>query len=168
MIRRPPRSTLFPYTTLFRSVLHFLQDHGGDFRRRTFLPLGHHAHVAIRSRDHFVGHRLDLSLHFVKAAAHESLDGVNRVFRVGDRLPLGHLPDQTLAGFRKPHHRGGRPSPFRVCDDGRLTAFHYCDDGVGCSKVDANNLTHLLPPPSGCLRYDAPPETSGRFDTPGG
>src|SRR2546422_11218359 len=23
MIRRPPRSTLFPYTTLFRSILHF-------------------------------------------------------------------------------------------------------------------------------------------------
>src|SRR3989442_14254619 len=30
MIRRPPRSTLFPYTTLFRS----LDDlHGGDLRR---------------------------------------------------------------------------------------------------------------------------------------
>src|SRR5438034_11153528 len=28
MIRRPPRSTLFPYTTLFRSVLEF--DHIGD------------------------------------------------------------------------------------------------------------------------------------------
>src|SRR5260370_4786769 len=27
MIRRPPRSTLFPYTTLFRS------DHGGTFRQ---------------------------------------------------------------------------------------------------------------------------------------
>src|SRR5258706_5090379 len=26
MIRRPPRSTLFPYTTLFRSELHFLID----------------------------------------------------------------------------------------------------------------------------------------------
>src|SRR2546422_5344967 len=25
MIRRPPRSTLFPYTTLFRSLLHFLR-----------------------------------------------------------------------------------------------------------------------------------------------
>src|SRR5574340_1619868 len=25
MIRRPPRSTLFPYTTLFRSVRHFTQ-----------------------------------------------------------------------------------------------------------------------------------------------
>src|SRR3712207_1544007 len=30
MIRRPPRSTLFPYTTLFRSVLHrLLLDHLG-------------------------------------------------------------------------------------------------------------------------------------------
>src|SRR5256885_6563025 len=31
MIRRPPRSTLFPYTTLFRSVIDFLV--GGDGRR---------------------------------------------------------------------------------------------------------------------------------------
>src|SRR5256885_17186016 len=28
MIRRPPRSTLFPYTTLFRSVAQPLLDHG--------------------------------------------------------------------------------------------------------------------------------------------
>src|SRR2546430_4325227 len=27
MIRRPPRSTLFPYTTLFRSLLELEQDH---------------------------------------------------------------------------------------------------------------------------------------------
>src|SRR2546430_11383163 len=27
MIRRPPRSTLFPYTTLFRSPEYFLQSH---------------------------------------------------------------------------------------------------------------------------------------------
>src|ERR1039457_7311451 len=33
MIRRPPRSTLFPYTTLFRSVVP--ADRGGPFRRRT-------------------------------------------------------------------------------------------------------------------------------------
>src|SRR5258708_18850713 len=32
MIRRPPRSTLFPYTTLFRS------DHGGDFFTVLSLP----------------------------------------------------------------------------------------------------------------------------------
>src|SRR2546425_5144840 len=30
MIRRPPRSTLFPYTTLFRSVLHRLRDAGNS------------------------------------------------------------------------------------------------------------------------------------------
>src|SRR5258708_24235279 len=30
MIRRPPRSTLFPYTTLFRSVLHSGQCLGTD------------------------------------------------------------------------------------------------------------------------------------------
>src|SRR2546426_7726886 len=30
MIRRPPRSTLFPYTTLFRSRRHVVDDHGAD------------------------------------------------------------------------------------------------------------------------------------------
>src|SRR3712207_6505176 len=35
MIRRPPRSTLFPYTTLFRSGLpHFTLDLEEQFRRR--------------------------------------------------------------------------------------------------------------------------------------
>src|SRR2546429_8745603 len=32
MIRRPPRSTLFPYTTLFRSTLGELRGVGDDFR----------------------------------------------------------------------------------------------------------------------------------------
>src|SRR3712207_8708703 len=35
MIRRPPRSTLFPYTTLFRSVPYKIQpERDGFFRRR--------------------------------------------------------------------------------------------------------------------------------------
>src|SRR3712207_8008142 len=34
MIRRPPRSTLFPYTTLFRSDLVGLEVRGGDGGRR--------------------------------------------------------------------------------------------------------------------------------------
>src|SRR3989442_2903343 len=37
MIRRPPRSTLFPYTTLFRS--HKLLDLGQWWRETTTLPL---------------------------------------------------------------------------------------------------------------------------------
>src|SRR3712207_8479839 len=34
MIRRPPRSTLFPYTTLFRSGVRQLLDHGLGLRHR--------------------------------------------------------------------------------------------------------------------------------------
>src|SRR2546422_2403434 len=34
MIRRPPRSTLFPYTTLFRSIEHLLGAVGERRRRR--------------------------------------------------------------------------------------------------------------------------------------
>src|SRR5256885_11259589 len=34
MIRRPPRSTLFPYTTLFRSVEQVHRQRGGEHRRR--------------------------------------------------------------------------------------------------------------------------------------
>src|SRR2546422_1375786 len=39
MIRRPPRSTLFPYTTLFRSVI-VLQDRPVGYRDRSGLTAG--------------------------------------------------------------------------------------------------------------------------------
>src|SRR2546422_3280231 len=35
MIRRPPRSTLFPYTTLFRSDLEFVHSAAGTVESRT-------------------------------------------------------------------------------------------------------------------------------------
>src|SRR5256885_13290799 len=38
MIRRPPRSTLFPYTTLFRSHVHLHDNRGGNLDLH--LPLG--------------------------------------------------------------------------------------------------------------------------------
>src|SRR3712207_6991361 len=40
MIRRPPRSTLFPYTTLFRSqlMLHTYSDHVNDFDMTSRFP----------------------------------------------------------------------------------------------------------------------------------
>src|SRR3989440_7718308 len=41
MIRRPPRSTLFPYTTLFRSVVHVARQ-GHVVRRRTLLRRSAH------------------------------------------------------------------------------------------------------------------------------
>src|SRR5256885_4020204 len=66
MIRRPPRSTLFPYTTLFRSVAlrrsaHFVQtDHAIEaVECRVFHALGHHrrselleAQQKFRSEEH--------------------------------------------------------------------------------------------------------------------
>src|SRR3712207_7916590 len=45
MIRRPPRSTLFPYTTLFRSW--FTDEHGLDVLRET---LAHYPRMAQRVR----------------------------------------------------------------------------------------------------------------------
>src|SRR3974390_3771372 len=44
MIRRPPRSTLFPYTTLFRS--------GRHFRGRRATALAHEGAGGLRSEEH--------------------------------------------------------------------------------------------------------------------
>src|SRR2546425_2223461 len=48
MIRRPPRSTLFPYTTLFRSRLHgpLLPIHGADGHAPEVLLVVEHLGVA--------------------------------------------------------------------------------------------------------------------------
>src|SRR5438105_9426700 len=40
MLRRPPRSTLFPYTTLFRSVQKVLRGHTGNVLGLAFSPDG--------------------------------------------------------------------------------------------------------------------------------
>src|SRR2546430_6379049 len=49
MIRRPPRSTLFPYTTLFRSD--FSTD-GGDQTNGLSEPLNAPQYFALRSEEH--------------------------------------------------------------------------------------------------------------------
>src|SRR2546427_7965042 len=51
MIRRPPRSTLFPYTTLFRSAP---RPGGNDQRRRGVLSL---SHAGARAQPVLLGHR---------------------------------------------------------------------------------------------------------------
>src|SRR2546430_7616350 len=51
MIRRPPRSTLFPYTTLFRSGFRSEANSGtGDLRRTPGIPRGHR--MGDRERHH--------------------------------------------------------------------------------------------------------------------
>src|SRR5256885_12175998 len=53
MIRRPPRSTLFPYTTLFRSAAHPVDRELGGLGDQHH---GHHARLQ-RVADHQVGDR---------------------------------------------------------------------------------------------------------------
>src|SRR3712207_8197089 len=43
MIRRPPRSTLFPYTTLFRSLLHVITKKGLGYAPAMKNPVWFHA-----------------------------------------------------------------------------------------------------------------------------
>src|SRR2546425_2482532 len=50
MIRRPPRSTLFPYTTLFRSAMNAVEHVWGTARRR--VCLGGPGREAYRSEEH--------------------------------------------------------------------------------------------------------------------
>src|SRR5256885_12471734 len=55
MIRRPPRSTLFPYTTLFRSEIELAVDRDAIARRGDFIAADHvvgGAGVHVRSEEH--------------------------------------------------------------------------------------------------------------------
>src|SRR2546425_9453204 len=127
MIRRPPRSTLFPYTTLFRSPN---TDELGD-QRRTLLPLdldghlGRHANAVAR---HLVvaedplaqadarsrGHGAD-EANLVRAVVDapappadleqrggHSWDERQRQGAVSDRLAPGHLAPGPLAVHGSP------------------------------------------------------------------
>src|SRR2546430_8583072 len=57
MIRRPPRSTLFPYTTLFRSLLPRARARGSLFAKRSPLPLVEGAPRGLRAALHRVRRR---------------------------------------------------------------------------------------------------------------
>src|SRR5260370_31607489 len=69
MIRRPPRSTLFPYTTLFRSVFQdrkgCLVGHKKATYRETMLAVARLDHVAVapRSRRRSEEHTSELQSH---------------------------------------------------------------------------------------------------------
>src|SRR3989454_9236473 len=96
MIRRPPRSTLFPYTTLFRSVSHGRFDSwlvAGDYRRyfRTSLRSA----VAVRLLGYYSGGERPRPVNIG-----------------GARAPRGYPPDGYVARTRAPLlNAQGRVSP---------------------------------------------------------
>src|SRR3712207_7326059 len=77
MIRRPPRSTLFPYTTLFRSAVRLLGHHVVDDGQQLVLP------------EELLG---DLADHVLERLAHGALDLAEEVLedRKSTRLNSSH------------------------------------------------------------------------------
>ena len=125
--------------------LELLEDHRRDLGRGVALAVGDDLDAVglgvllDRVRDEGL-RALDLGV--VPAAAHEALDRVDGVGRVGDRLALGQLADDALAGLAKPTTDGTVRLPSERRDDGGLAALHHRDDGVRRSEVDADDLAH--------------------------
>src|SRR6266446_10185546 len=122
MIRRPPRSTLFPYTTLFRSLQRRDQATGGGIERVVLLPPGEIHHVAAVQleggdlvADAFIGAGQGLA----DGAADALQDrlfafGVRRnVLVYGLEVGLGHAPPFPSSAHGNQRTCEGRPSRCR-------------------------------------------------------
>src|SRR2546422_6279806 len=85
MIRRPPRSTLFPYTTLFRSIAGT-----GDERRRLTTQIGA---LGLADRVHLLDHvaQVDALIHDSDVLVMPSrAEGLGSVDRKSTRLNSSH------------------------------------------------------------------------------
>src|SRR5256885_4356860 len=84
MIRRPPRSTLFPYTTLFRSNRRKVDSHeaGNEAPRRKYDPVGQRCNELT----HRIAERRTQQLHVEPQEQH-----VNEEDRKSTRLNSSHL-----------------------------------------------------------------------------
>src|SRR3989449_10673611 len=89
MIRRPPRSTLFPYTTLFRSLRDVIEDLAAVVAAR-MRPCGRSVGRLDRVPDVFA-----IPLTHLAERLPVGGDDAARVRRVGARL---HAPDEHLVG----------------------------------------------------------------------
>ena len=128
---------------VFRRLLELLQNHRRDLRRSLLLALRHNRHVVALAHNLIWDH-LHFFVHFVIAPSHEALDRINRVFGIGNRLPLGHLPDQPLPGFGERHHRRGSAAAFFVGNDLGLATLHDGHARVGGAEVNSDNLRHKI------------------------
>src|SRR2546422_8212416 len=128
MIRRPPRSTLFPYTTLFRSLLV-----GG----RALLE-GGLALVQIHAP--------------VGEVAFQRLTGLDELFLGGEREALACLLEQPLA---LPRRRGGGPPPEPSAhdEDGRPRGKRASENGRNeAEPVGHSDLSPASERPTGSRR----------------
>ena len=126
-----------------RVRLELLQDHRGDLRRGVLLAGRLHARVTTRAGDDAVGDDRLLLVHLGLLAAHEALDGEDRVLGVGDRLTLRDGAHQALAALGEGDDGGSGAPALGVLDDGRLAALEDGHARVRRAEVDADGLGHV-------------------------
>src|SRR4051794_41659451 len=101
MIRRPPRSTLFPYTTLFRSRHERpreqgaeLGQHGGDALGRSDRD-DHHRHVGVAPRSEEHTSELQSPVHLVCRLLLEKKNTVNSTILIAGQILMELLVPLT-------------------------------------------------------------------------
>ena len=133
----------------FGRFFELAEDHGRNFGRGITFAVDFHARIAVFAAGNFVRHQLHLFADFVETAAHEPLNRIDRVFRVGDRLPLGDLSDQALPAFGETDNRRRGAATLLIGNHDRLAAFHDGDDRVCRAQIDTNYLAHVCLSPYG-------------------
>jgi len=126
----------------FGGFLQLREDHRRDFGRRELFALRLDTGISVVARGDFIGNEFLFGVDFVEPAPHEAFDGVDGVFGIGDRLPLGHLAHQALAALGEADDGRGGTRTFLIRDNDRRARFHYGNDGVGCSQVNSNDSAH--------------------------
>src|SRR5256884_1928663 len=127
MIRRPPRSTLFPYTTLFRSVRRAVVVLTGNMQRvRGSVRRPRTALVGTVLSDHqsALEHMIlrgEAQRESVAVAPRVRLDGAGRSARVQARAQDRSVADALIRGAGEGLHRG---SGLRNTEGGVTAALH--------------------------------------------
>ena len=124
----------------FRRLLQLLKDHRGNLRRRVFLAVDFDLHIVVRAANNFVRNDLFFRGDFTVTSPHESLDGVDRVVRIRDRLVLRRFANQRAAFIGEGNNTWSQAVAFQVRNHLRDGTFHHGNHRVRCTKVDADNL----------------------------
>jgi hypothetical protein len=125
-------------------ALELAEDHGRNFLRGVGLAGGGQLdeRLAVAAGDHLIGHHVALFGHFVEAAAHEALDGVNGVISVDDGLALGGQAHQAFAVAVEGDYRRQQARALGRGDNGGVAAFHDGHHRVGGTEVDTDDFSH--------------------------
>ena len=124
--------------------LQLAEDHRRDLRRGVLLVGRLDAGVAARARHDLVRHDRLLLAHLGLLAAHEALDGEDRVLRIGHGLSLGDGADEALTTAGERDHRRSRAPTLGVLDHRRLATLEHGHAAVGRPEVDSDRLSHVL------------------------